>query len=187
MSQATSGRLVVATPALRDGVFDQAVVYMLHHDPVGALGVIINQPGELTTTALLPRWAELTGDDAVIRTGGPVSPDGFIGMARRIGADTTYGVGTPSVTRACSIDLDGDPAIAAAHVDALVIFRGYAGWGPGQLDAELSEGAWFAVDAEPDDLWGDEASLDSLFEQVLRRQPGTVRWFANAPEDPSHN
>ena len=85
----------------------------------------------------------------------------------------------------CTVDLESDPAIAAASVDRLRIFRGYAGWSPGQLDGELSRGGWFTVDAETTDLWSEQP--DGLYERVLRRQQGDLRWFANVPEDPSLN
>ena len=66
------------------------------------------------------------------------------------------------------------------------VFVGYAGWGVGQLEAEIDEGSWFVVDAEPvRDVFG--AHPDGLWADVLRRQPGRTAWFANAPEDPTTN
>lgn len=179
-----SGHLLIATPAIGDGNFEQSVIYMLHHDLVGALGVIINQPSELAIAELLPRWADLATDPPVIFSGGPVEQNGFIGVGRAVGEqpdNTTEVAGTDLVT----IDLDGDPALTAAHIDRLRIFRGYAGWGPRQLDAELAAGAWFNVAAKPDDIWADSGA--TLYEEVLLRQPGEMRWFANAPRDPSQN
>lgn len=188
MPENTTGRLLVASPAIRDGVFDRSVVFMLHHDDVGALGVIINRPSQLEIDELLPRWADVTFDPAVVFEGGPVEPNGFIGVARSLGELGEVGseIATPiGPGDLCTVDLDADPTIAAALVDRLRIFRGYAGWSPGQLDGELSRGGWFTVDAETTDLWSEQP--DGLYERVLRRQEGDLRWFANVPEDPSLN
>jgi putative transcriptional regulator len=188
MPENTTGRLLVASPAIRDGVFDRSVVFMLHHDDVGALGVIINRPSQLEIGELLPRWADVTFDPAVVFEGGPVEPNGFIGVARSLGelGEVASEIATPiGPGDLCTVDLDADPAIAAAVVDRLRIFRGYAGWSPGQLDGELSRGGWFTVDAETTDLWSEQP--DGLYERVLRRQEGDLRWFANVPEDPSLN
>ena len=65
------------------------------------------------------------------------------------------------------------------------VFAGYAGWGPGQLPAELGLGGWMVVDA----LHGDAFSTapDRLWSSVLRRQPSAVSILANYPEDPTAN
>ena len=193
MATSTTGKILVATPAIGDGIFDQAVILMLHHDSDGALGVIINQPSDLDASELLPRWADLAADPPSIFGGGPVEQNGFIGIGHRITdqpidpeQSETVGVAAIDGTdQLATIDLEGDPALAAAHVDRLRIFRGYAGWGSLQLDGELKAGAWFTIDAEPDDVWSSEPK--ALYEKVLRRQRGELRWYANAPLDPSVN
>ena len=180
----TVGKLLIATPAIGDGNFEQSIIFMLHHDPAGALGVIINRPSELRVEELLPRWVELATAPAVIFNGGPVEPNGFIGVGRSVGPQPDDVVPVPG-TDLVTIDLEGDPALTGAHVDTLRLFRGYAGWGAHQLDTELSAGAWFTVTALPEDMWAAEPS--GLYEQVLLRQSGEMRWFANAPLDPSQN
>lgn len=180
----TAAKLLIATPAIADGIFDQAVIYMLHHDVAGALGVVINQHSELLVDELLPRWADLVCEPRVVFTGGPVETNGFIGVGHMIDTDADELIPVPG-TDLATVDLDGDPAMAAAHIDRLRIFRGYAGWGAHQLDTELSAGAWFTVNARPSDMWTPAPS--ELYEAVLLRQKGTMRWFANAPLDPSQN
>ena len=61
------------------------------------------------------------------------------------------------------------------------MFRGYSGWGPRQLDAELDEGAWMVFPAEWDDVFSTDA--EALWRDVLRRQGGHIAWVANAPDD----
>lgn len=182
--ESTVGKLLIATPAIGDGNFEQSVIMMLHHDGDGALGVIINEPTELAVAELLPRWADLTCDPAVIFSGGPVQKDGFIGVGRRVGEPGEGALVVPD-SDLMTIDLDSDPVLAVAQVDRLRLFRGYSGWAPHQLDTELAAGAWFTVETKPDDMWSAEPS--TLYEQVLLRQQGDLRWFANAPLDPTQN
>ena len=66
-------------------------------------------------------------------------------------------------------------------ISALRVFRGYAGWGPGQLEGEIEAGAWLVLDPEPTDLFTHEP--DELWRTVLRRQPGRLAWLADAPDD----
>ena len=65
------------------------------------------------------------------------------------------------------------------------MFRGYAGWGPGQLEGEIAAGAWLVLDAEPDDVFAPEPW--ELWRSVLRRQGGRLAWLATAPDDLSAN
>ena len=180
----TAGKLLIATPAIGDGNFEQSVIYMLHHDPAGALGVIVNRPTELPVHELLPRWGDLATEPGMIFAGGPVEPNGFIGVGRAVGDQPDDVIPVPG-TDLVTVDLEGDPALTGAHIDRLRLFRGYAGWGAHQLDTELSAGAWFTVESVPSDMWS--AVPAKLYEEVLLRQRGELRWFANAPTDPSQN
>ncbi len=65
------------------------------------------------------------------------------------------------------------------------MFGGYAGWAPGQLEAELEQGGWFVVDLEPDDPFVDAPG--TLWRDVLRRQRGRLALFSNYPEDATVN
>jgi putative transcriptional regulator len=65
------------------------------------------------------------------------------------------------------------------------VFAGYAGWGPGQLEAELEEGSWLVEPARPDDVF--TAEPDDLWSDVLRRKGPEYRLMATMPLDPSSN
>ncbi|MGW8380039.1 YqgE/AlgH family protein [Streptomyces sp. ODS28] len=83
------------------------------------------------------------------------------------------------------VDLEAPPELLAAELGSLRIFAGYAGWGPGQLESELSEGAWYVVDAEPGDV--SSTSPEGLWRSVLRRQRSELALVATYPDDPSLN
>jgi len=180
-----AGRLLVATPAINDGNFDQTAIYMLHHDAVGALGVVLNRPSELPAAEVLPRWSDLLCEPKLLFGGGPVEQHGIIGLAQVRPDAPAELARVPHHDAIATLDLDSDPAISGAWVTRLRLFRGYSGWGPGQLDGEISAGAWFIVDAELDDIF--DSTPATLGERIFRRQSGTMRWFANAPNEPNVN
>jgi putative transcriptional regulator len=185
-SPQTKGRLLLATPSLTDPPFDRAVVYVLEHHEDGAIGVIVNRPTEESLDEPLDRWIDLQFPPSAVFEGGPVEVNAMIGLAtaKQELTESTE-ILTPISGVIASTDLSADPAIVGAHVDAVRVFRGYAGWGAGQLDAEIDEGAWLVLDAEVDDVFSPRP--DELWREVLRRQPGRLSWLALAPDDLSLN
>lgn len=189
----TTGRLLVATPPLEDPNFDRSVVFVIEHSPNGALGVVINRVTIDSLEAPLDRWAALQTPPAQLFAGGPVEPDALIALARRRhpaehkhdGATNEHDVFTPVTNDIVSADLMADPAILTDVLDAVRIFRGYSGWGAGQLEDELEAGAWLVVDLDTDDVF--TADPDGLWRRVLARQEGRLAWLANAPDDLSLN
>ncbi|MBW1598545.1 YqgE/AlgH family protein [Streptomyces sp. JJ38] len=179
-----TGRLLVATPALTDPNFERAVVLLLDHDADGSLGVVLNRPTPVDVGDILEPWAELAGAPGVVFQGGPVSLDAALGVALIPGGEGP--LGWRRVHGAIGlVDLDAPPEVLAAELGFLRIFAGYAGWGAGQLEQELEEGAWYVVDSEP----GDVSSPDpeGLWRAVLRRQRGALALVATYPDDPSLN
>ncbi|MEV6316682.1 YqgE/AlgH family protein [Streptomyces sp. NPDC051776] len=185
-----TGRLLVATPALADPNFDRAVVLLLDHDDEGSLGVVLNRPTPVGVGDILESWAGLAGEPGVVFQGGPVSLDSALGVAVVPGeAGTPVGEGPLGWRRVHGaiglVDLEAPPELLAAALGSLRIFAGYAGWGPGQLEDELVEGAWYVVESEP----GDVSSPDpeQLWRSVLRRQRNELAMVATYPDDPSLN
>jgi len=195
------GRLLVANPAMPDPNFHRTVVLLLAHQEDGALGVVLNRPSELDVDSPLPRWERLVADPAVVFVGGPVAPGAAICLARvpnppidlSAGGDPTLGgldpAGSggwmPLVGELGTLDLERDPDDLAVKVEAIRVFAGYAGWGPGQLESELDADAWFVVPAVSGDaLAGDP---EQLWKRVLRRQGGSLAVLAAYPPDPSLN
>jgi putative transcriptional regulator len=83
------------------------------------------------------------------------------------------------------VDLEAPPELLAAELGSLRIFAGYAGWGPGQLEKELAEGAWYVVESEPGDV--SSPSPERLWRSVLRRQRSELAMVATYPDDASLN
>ncbi|WP_299527949.1 YqgE/AlgH family protein [uncultured Streptomyces sp.] len=179
-----TGRLLVATPALADPNFDRTVVLLLDHDEEGSLGVVLNRPTLVEVGEILAPWAGLAGEPDVVFQGGPVSLDSALGVAVIPGDDGP--LGWRRVHGAIGlVDLDTPPQLLAATLGSLRIFAGYAGWGPGQLETELTDGAWYVVDSEPGDVSAPRP--EKLWRAVLRRQRSQLAMIASYPDDPSLN
>ena len=82
-------------------------------------------------------------------------------------------------------DLDAPPGLLAAAIVSLRVYAGYAGWSSGQLEAEIEEGAWYVLPAEPSDAFCPEP--EQLWPAVLRRQGGELAYVATYPDDPGLN
>ncbi|MFD4139480.1 YqgE/AlgH family protein [Streptomyces sp. NPDC058572] len=179
-----TGRLLVATPALADPNFDRAVVLLLDHDDEGSLGVVLNRPTPVGVSDILEPWAGLAGEPGVVFQGGPVSLDSALGVAVIPGDEGP--LGWRRVYGAIGlVDLEAPPELLGAALGSLRIFAGYAGWGPGQLEDELTDGAWYVVESEPGDV--SSPNPESLWRAVLRRQRSELAMFATYPDDPSLN
>jgi putative transcriptional regulator len=188
-AEPAAGRLLVASPALLDPNFARSVVLLLDHNEEGTLGVILNRPTELAVRDILSGWAELTTGPGVVFQGGPVGLDSALGLAQ-LGPSFTDGDEEPLGWRQLYgsiglVDLGAPPEVLAGSVRSLRIFAGYAGWGSGQLDAELAQGAWYVVDSLADDAFS--LQPERLWRGVLRRQRGELAFVATAPDDPSLN
>ncbi len=184
------GRLLVATPMLGDPNFRRAVVLVVEHErEEGTLGVVLNRPTQVPVAQVLESWTDLVTGPAVVFRGGPVSPDSAVALALVPGEGEPLGWrpldGTPIMSRIGLVDLDAPPEILAAEIVSFRIFAGYAGWGSGQLQAEIDEGAWYVLAAEPGDAFA--AEPERLWPGVLRRQGGDLALVATFPDDPSLN
>jgi putative transcriptional regulator len=187
-----TGRLLVATPVLSDPNFDRAVVLLLDHDEDGSLGVVLNRPTPVDVGDILEAWADLAGDPGVVFQGGPVSLDAALGVAvvpsggDRPDEEAEGPLGWRRVHGAIGlVDLEAPPELLAAELGSLRIFAGYAGWGAGQLEDELAEGAWYVVESEPGDV--SSPRPERLWRSVLRRQRSELAMVATYPDDASLN
>ena len=178
------GKLLVAAPPLVDENFDRSVVLLLEHGDDGALGVILNRPTGNDVEDLLDAWAPYTSLPRVVFHGGPVEPGALIGLARMGRPDATDDW-APVLDRVGTVDLLRAPEDVDPAIEAVRLFLGYAGWGPGQLEGELELGAWIVAEASDDDAFAAEPG--ELWRTVLGRQQGRVRWLATFPDDLASN
>lgn len=176
-----AGRYLVATEAMADPRFRRSVILIVSHDDGGTLGIIINRPVDISTTNL----GEGFHDDR-LRFGGPVEPRTLSMLFRDPAVlPATQGEATsedaaPPMLRIRNSELGfvlGHPALTQIHgrLDPSAprrIYAGYAGWAPGQLDAELRRGSWHLLEDDPALAFSAEDPA-LLWERLIRRTQGS--------------
>ena len=138
-------------PQLADGFFNRSVIYVCAHSAEGAMGIVINQPmpdiafSELLEQLHLPQSAAAP----TVHFGGPVETGrGFVLHSTDFCREDTVRL-TEDLSLTGTIDILR--AISEGRGPSRAIFAlGYAGWGPGQLEAELQANSWLTVPADDD-------------------------------------
>lgn len=180
--ESARGELLIAGPALLDPNFWRTVVLVIGHTEEGALGLVLNRPSETTVGEAVPELEELVDLDAQLFIGGPVQPSAVIVLAdfedatdaALIAFDDVGVLGTGSSAEELGAEVRSGRA-----------FVGHAGWGPGQLDAELERGDWIREPAQREDAFS--AAPRELWPEVLTRKGGSYALIARMPPDPSVN
>lgn len=187
--QILKGKLLVASPMMREPTFARTVISVLEHNDDGALGVVINRPGDASLLDIVPPVADLASRPAVLFAGGPVEPQAAIALGvvtiDAPALDVAQPGWRPVVHPVVTVDLDVDPDVLATSLRELRVFAGYAGWSAGQLEAEIAQGAWYVVESLPLDAF--DAVPGRLWSAVLRRQPWPLSAVATCPIDPTMN
>lgn len=169
-----AGQLLVASPRMEDPRFTRTVIYMVRHTGQGALGVIVNRPmAEVPLARVLRDLGLAPGEvqgDVRVHYGGPVE------RARGLVLHTRDYAGAGTVSVKDGFSLTTEPSIlrdiaGGAGPRRALFALGYAGWGPGQLDAEIDAGAWVTAPADEALLFdGDDRTK---WERAMARQ--TIR------------
>ncbi len=174
------GQLLISSPALVDPNFRRTVVLVTHHDEEGAMGLVLTRPSDVRVVDAVPELGSLPGADDVVHVGGPVQPEAIMALVE---FDDAEDAASPLVGRVGF--MPADAAVDELAVSRLRVFAGYAGWGAGQLEAELEEPSWIVAGAEPDDAFA--ADPDELWRRVLHRKGGQFVLLATMPFDPELN
>ena len=159
--------LLVAMPQLLDPNFHRTVVLLVHHDDEGTFGVVLNRATEILAPQLCRSIdIDWCGDPtAVVSWGGPVQPQtGWVLFEGDEAPDDDSRPVGPDLRFAGSLDVLR--RMATEPPEHLRVLLGYAGWGPGQLEEELSQGAWLIAPVEREALFDVEA--DARWAHVVR-------------------
>lgn len=169
------GSLLIAAPALSD-YFRRTVVLVIEHGDEGAMGVVLNHRTELPVPDAAPALGELADEGDVVHVGGPVAPQAVVALAAFV---------DPDEAALMVVDELGlvDPERTDVTVHALRVYAGYAGWAPGQLEAEIQAEGWFVEAADSLDPFRD----GDLWSTALQRKGGEYALLASMPADPSLN
>ena len=165
-----AGKLLVAMPGMRDPRFAKTVIYMCAHSAEGAMGLVINKLLEsLSVAELLERLgidSRGFGADVNVHFGGPVETGrGFVLHS----ADLQY-EGTLVINEMVALTATVDvlrAIVAGAGPRRHLCARGYAGWAPGQLDAEILANGWLHVAADEDMVFDDR--LEDKWQRAMAK------------------
>ncbi|MFK8018836.1 MAG: YqgE/AlgH family protein [Pseudomonadales bacterium] len=144
-------QFLLAMPSLHSSIFTSSLTFLFEHSEEGAAGLVINKAIDMSVEDVfmqleMPVDGAKAGDQVLI--GGPVSPQqGFV----------VHRKGEWKETLSVSADLQISTSLDILHSlandegpDEAIVILGYAGWGPGQLEEELSSNAWLTLDVDPD-------------------------------------
>lgn len=149
-------------PQLPDPNFVKSVILLCEHSAEGAFGLVVNHPSELLAAeAVMMRPGLDAPNDLPLLIGGPVEPQrGWILTSRAPEHPNLEGAERPdglvSKEIGAGLHLSASPLLLRRVLQAhpiprrTVVLAGYAGWGPGQLDDELSESVWLIAPVELD-------------------------------------
>ncbi len=162
------GHLLIAMPALADPNFWRTVILLGSHSPEeGAFGLIVNRPSEIALDTVLP---QLGITDPPTRTpavlaGGPVQPEqGFVLVEGLSPMPSEHDINDLQFTISGRSDLL--EALALGNVSQRFhLCLGYAGWAPGQLEAEIEQNSWLVAPAT--DTLVFETPLEDRWQQAL--------------------
>lgn len=165
-----SGHFLIAMPSMPDPRFARAVVYLCAHNADGAMGLVVNRLFEPLTFKELLGQLDIPVDagsrDIRVHFGGPVEAGrGFV-----LHSADYEGEGTMKVDKDVSLTATVDILKALAEGKGpkrCLLALGYAGWAPGQLDAELQANGWLHAAGDADLLF--DVDTDGKWETVLGR------------------
>ena len=158
-----AGQLLIAAPTMGDPRFVHTVILLLRQDDTGAFGIVLNHPIEKRSVASLldAVGSHETGVEGSLEVfaGGPVQPElGFVVHSPDYHRADTLAVGN-EVAMTADKQILRDIGHQKGPKKALFAF-GYAGWGPGQLEAELARHDWYTATGDPELIFDrDRATL----------------------------
>ncbi len=167
------GKMLIAMPSIGDTRFERTLIYMCVHNPDGAMGIVVNKLAPNITFPDLLERLSIAMPDAAERITCPVLVGGPVEMGRGFVLHTQDYFSEES-----TLPVDEDVGLTAS-VDILramaggrgprhaLLALGYAGWAPGQLDAEIQSNGWLHCDPDPELLFG--LDIETKYHKALAK------------------
>ena len=175
------GQLLISSGGLFDPNFRHTVVLVGEHGSDGALGVVLNRVLDLTVKEAVPVLADLVGKGERLFEGGPVRPQSPVLLAEL----TDPELADVPVFGSVGFMVGDVPAGTESGIVRARVYAGYAGWGPGQLEAELDQDSWIIEPAREEDVF--TQAPDFLWRRVLERKGPEYKRLSRMPFDPTMN
>ncbi|HLE94106.1 MAG TPA: YqgE/AlgH family protein [Sulfuricaulis sp.] len=142
-----ANHFLIAMPTLADANFARSVTLICEHSDKGAMGIVVNRMTDLRLGDIFEQLsidpAKASNTESIVYLGGPVQNNrGFV-LHEPLGNWES----TLTVTDNLGVSTSRDVLEAIAHnrgPDKYMVALGYAGWGAGQLEREISENSWLS-------------------------------------------
>jgi len=166
--QLATGNILIASKSITDGIFNKTVILLTHYDQDGAAGLIINRPSKSSLKEAIP---DLVYDDKtrLLFIGGPVQRAVLSVLIKtkndrkdltRVVGNIYHGLGSRRL-------IDNTGQYFSSDSEDIRFYSGYAGWGKGQLEAEIKGGGWHTIDVNPEHLF--DMDFDSMWEVLIQK------------------
>lgn len=162
-----AGRFLVARRAT-GGPFAESVVLLVEHGAQGSVGLVVNRPTRLPLSDLLPDAPGLAARDDRVYAGGPVAQETLRLLVRT--RDAPQGALRVLDDVWLSASPEALESLLGKTAPPFRAYVGYAGWAPGQLEAELGKGVWLVAPARGDDVFADDPQ--GVWRSLLERHEG---------------
>jgi putative transcriptional regulator len=178
------GQFLVASRELLDPNFARAVVLLVQHTDEGAMGLVINRP---TKTTLAEAWKQVSEatcpSSGLIYLGGPCR-----GPLMALHSDAEQSEIEVAPGLHFSADPDKIETLIGNAESPARFFIGFAGWGPGQLEAEMAQDSWITAPAAPEHVFDAPHDLwVKIMRQISTSQMIEALNIKHVPADPSLN
>jgi putative transcriptional regulator len=168
-----TNHFLIAMPGLSDELFGRSVVFMCEHSERGALGLVINKPSDILLSRLFEKVDLPMGRDDLatlpVFQGGPVQTErGFVLHEAVSGEGESVYASTLSIPGGLEMTTSKDVLEAMASGAGprrVFVSLGYASWGQGQLESEITENSWLTVEADPNLIF--DAPVAERYERAM--------------------
>ena len=175
------GKFLIASRNLVEPTFARRVVLLLDYDEMGGIGLVINRPTSMALAQVVPGMEQFAAREDYIRSGGPVERNRlFMLMRAEVQPPGTQQLLRDTYGSSTLHPLRELVASGRAESAEFIVFAGYAGWAPGQLEAEIERGDWHVAPGRSEHVFNAEAA--EVWPRLIRVHGG--RWV-EGPHPPS--
>jgi putative transcriptional regulator len=182
--ESLEGQLLVASPQLLDPNFARSLVLLIQHNQEGAFGLVVNRP---ITKTIQELWREVGSAPCKSRQpiylGGPVPGPLMALHDKRPLAEREVVPGVLFAAKKPHLD-----QLVLSEEPAYKVFVGHSGWGAGQLENELHQGAWRTLPATAEYVFSTDDTLwETVFREIGHELLKSMLHVKDLPPDPTVN
>lgn len=142
------GRFLVATRRIQGSFFYETVILLTRYDVHGAAGLVINRPTDVKLSAIFPEIEGVQERKDTVFIGGPIAGNQMLMLIRSATKHEKSHHLFKDIYISSSLELLQQMIRETSEGVVFRAYVGYAGWGAGQLDREISRGSWYVFHAD---------------------------------------